>query len=171
MEISREFWRHCSSCKKQINYKSRYYICSVSTCNRKMAGYVFCSISCWERHLPGARHRDAAAIEEISPTYEEWLHQNSEVEGEERENSMASDNGSAVRRIVVSNGNHSTNDISHDILVVASKLKNYIKVRSGMNTSSSVMDVLSDKLRELCDQAIEKARMDERKTVLERDFE
>jgi hypothetical protein len=72
MEINLEFWRPCSSCKKPIKYSSRFYECSVSTCNRKRTGYVFCSVGCWERHLPGARHRDAGAVEKQSPSLQEW---------------------------------------------------------------------------------------------------
>jgi len=53
---------------------------------------------------------------------------------------------------------------------VASKLKNYIRGKSGMNTSAAVIDVLSDKVRELCDQAVESAKRDGRKTVMDRDF-
>lgn len=58
-----------------------------------------------------------------------------------------------------------------EILVVASKLKAYIRARSEMNTSDGVMDVLSDRLRALCDEAIEMARKAGRKTVMDRDFE
>jgi histone H3/H4 len=57
-----------------------------------------------------------------------------------------------------------------EILVVVSKLKSYIKARSGMNTSGTVADVLSDAIRSLCDDAIERARADRRKTVKDRDF-
>lgn len=57
-----------------------------------------------------------------------------------------------------------------ETLVVASKLKAYIREKSGMNTSAAVVDVLSDKLRQLCDQAIEAAKQDGRKTVMDRDF-
>jgi histone H3/H4 len=58
----------------------------------------------------------------------------------------------------------------NEVLIVASKLKNYIRAKSGMNTSASVLGVLSDKVRQLCDQAIENARADGRKTVKDRDF-
>ena len=71
-EINSEFWRRCSSCKNVIGYKAKHYVCSVSTCTRKRTGYVFCTVACWERHLPGARHRDAAAIESVSPSFEQW---------------------------------------------------------------------------------------------------
>jgi len=57
-----------------------------------------------------------------------------------------------------------------ETLVVTSKLKNYIRSQSGMNTSANVIGVISDKVRELCDQAIENARNDKRKTVKDRDF-
>lgn len=58
-----------------------------------------------------------------------------------------------------------------ETLVVASKLKNYIREKSGMNTSAAVIDVLSNKLRRLCDEAVERAKNDGRKTVMDRDFE
>src|SRR5262245_10457287 len=61
------FWRKCSACKKQIGFGARYYACSVSTCNAQRTGYVFCSVPCFEVHLPGARHKDAAAVEEHAP--------------------------------------------------------------------------------------------------------
>lgn len=57
-----------------------------------------------------------------------------------------------------------------EVLVVASKVKNYIRDKSGMNTSAGVFDVMSDKLRDMCDRAIENARNDGRKTVKDRDF-
>ena len=57
-----------------------------------------------------------------------------------------------------------------EMLVVVSKLKDYIRSASGMNTASNVAEVLSDTVRRLCDQAIEKAKTDGRKTVMERDF-
>ncbi len=57
-----------------------------------------------------------------------------------------------------------------EVLVVASKLKNYIRTKSGMNTSAAVMAALSNRIRQLCDQAIENAKRDGRKTVMDRDF-
>jgi len=39
-----------------------------------------------------------------------------------------------------------------------------------MNTSDAVLDVLSDKLRALCDEAVRRARLAGRQTVLDRDF-
>ena len=57
-----------------------------------------------------------------------------------------------------------------EVLVVVSKLKGYIREKSGMNTASGVAGVLSDAVRRLCDEAIERAKSDGRKTVMERDF-
>ncbi len=57
-----------------------------------------------------------------------------------------------------------------EVLIVASKLKNYIRTKSGMNTSGTVVDALSEKVRAFCDQAIENAKRDGRKTVMDRDF-
>ncbi|MBL0216348.1 MAG: hypothetical protein IPQ07_21005 [Myxococcales bacterium] len=55
------------------------------------------------------------------------------------------------------------------MLIVVSKLKKYIKDRSGMNCSDSVADMLSDHVRAVADEAIRAAGRDERKTVLDRD--
>lgn len=62
-------------------------------------------------------------------------------------------------------------DEKGEVLVVASKLKNYIKDKSGMNTSAAVMPALSDKIRRLADEAVENARREGRKTVMDRDFQ
>jgi histone H3/H4 len=59
---------------------------------------------------------------------------------------------------------------STEVLVVASKVKGYIKENGEMKTSSSVLAALSDRIRSMCDDAIESARSDGRKTVLDRDF-
>ncbi len=56
------------------------------------------------------------------------------------------------------------------VLIVISKVKAYIRAKSGMNTSDGVVPVLSEHVRRLCDQAIESAKSDGRKTVLERDL-
>ncbi|MFT4553676.1 MAG: histone H3/H4 [Chlamydiales bacterium] len=56
-------------------------------------------------------------------------------------------------------------------LVVVSKVKKMIKDKSGLNTSSNVMDKLSEIVEKECGQAIENAQKDGRKTVMDRDFE
>ena len=57
-----------------------------------------------------------------------------------------------------------------EILVVASKVKEYIRRTSEMNTSTEVLETLSDHVRYLSDAAVEVAKKDERKTVMGRDF-
>jgi len=58
-----------------------------------------------------------------------------------------------------------------ETLVVISKLKAYIKSAADMNTAGNVAPRLSDLVRQMCDQAIERARSDGRKTIMDRDFE
>lgn len=147
-------WRKCSSCKKPIAYGSRYYVCSVSTCNGQRTGYVFCSVSCFEVHLPSARHKDAAAIESKAPTLI-------------RQAATGAAAGGA-RTIISTPAKAPT---TREVLIIASRLKEYIQAKSDMNTSGGVMDVLSDYVRVLCDRAIENARAEGRKTVMDRDFE
>jgi len=57
-----------------------------------------------------------------------------------------------------------------EVLVVSSKVKNFIKAKSGLNTSAAVFEVLSAKVEDLCNAAVEKAKKDGRKTVMDRDF-
>ena len=57
-----------------------------------------------------------------------------------------------------------------EVLVVVSKLKNYIKAQSGMSTSGAVANVISAYIRRACDDAIGNAKADGRKTVMDRDF-
>ena len=58
-----------------------------------------------------------------------------------------------------------------DILVVASKVKKYIKEKSQLSTSASTLVALSEIIRSVCDQAIQKAQADGRKTVMDRDLQ
>ena len=142
-------WAHCGSCKKPIGFNSKYYACDISGC-RKVA---YCSLDCFSMHVPVMRHKDAWATEKRSPN---------ESEGPELE--------SAPRRVVSSISMNDTN-IPHDTLIVASKLKDYIRKKSEMNTSASVIERLSDIVRMHCDSAIENARKEGRKTVMDRDFQ
>ncbi len=56
-----------------------------------------------------------------------------------------------------------------EALVVASKVKNYIKEQGDLKCSAKVIETLSDKIRDILDEAIEAAKKDKRKTVQERD--
>ena len=59
---------------------------------------------------------------------------------------------------------------SKEVLVVVSKLKNYIKSSAGMNTSGNVAPAISEMIRKMCDRAVENAKGDGRKTLMDRDF-
>ncbi len=63
-----------------------------------------------------------------------------------------------------------TAEVKDEVLVVASKLKAYIKAKSGLSTSDKVLPLISAKIRLFCDEAIEKAKADGRKTVMDRDI-
>jgi hypothetical protein len=158
-------WKRCNNCKKPIAFAADYFTCNVSTCNRKGTDFAFCSVSCWDAHVPVLRHRDAWAEEQRAPTAAEWAaRQRAETERVAESRPRPVGAGAPAS----SGGGEA---IPNDVLVVVSKLKAYIRARSGMNTSDGVTDVLSDRLRALCDQAIEQARAMGRKTVLDRDFD
>lgn len=58
-----------------------------------------------------------------------------------------------------------------EVLVVASKVKKIVKDKSDLNTSASVMDALSKLVEREILKAIERAKADGRKTLMDRDFE
>ena len=172
-EASTGYWRRCSSCKKEIGFTRTYWVCNVSTCNRKRTGLVFCTTSCWDVHLPLMNHREAWAEERRSPTREEWAREQREQAAESAPASGPVPAREPQRRIAPTQPPASSArpaPESREVLVVVSKLKAYVRERSGMNTSDAVMELLSDKLRELCRDAIKNAQRDGRRTVMERDF-
>lgn len=58
-----------------------------------------------------------------------------------------------------------------DTLVVVSKVKAFVKNKSGgFSTSGTVADVLTKMVEDACLKAIESAKSDGRKTVMDRDF-
>lgn len=181
------FWRRCSSCKTEIPFGAGHWVCNVSTCNQKRTGLVFCTVSCWEAHVPVMRHRESWAVEKTAPRREEWEREQREaaakVAGAAAPRGPAPASGDAgsstapVRRAADTAAGTDTQRpvplrpvATRDVMVVASKLKEYVRERSGMNTSDGVMQVLSDALRTLTDRAIRNAQRDGRKTILDRDF-
>lgn len=109
-------------------------------------------------HLPGAKHRNAGAIEKCSP-------------------STAQPEESVVpKRIIISNSVTASSvpqrksSMSGEVLVVVSKMKQYIREMSEMNTSEDVNQIISEMIRGECDKAIANARAEGRKTVMARDF-
>jgi histone H3/H4 len=143
------YWRKCGSCKKDIGFNKVYQVCSV--CKGK---YAFCSVDCWDQHVPVLNHKNAWAEEERSPSQSAGT--NSTV------------NDQPVRRIVSSPS--SSPAMEAEILIVASKLKQYVKDKYDLSTSADVMEALSRDVRRLTDRAVEKAKADGRKTLMARDF-
>ena len=56
------------------------------------------------------------------------------------------------------------------ILVVSSKVKKFVREKSGLSTSAEVLEALSQRVEQLCLEGIERAKADGRKTVKERDL-
>lgn len=153
MEGTQSYWRKCGSCKKEIGFNTVYQSCNVSTCKK----LVFCSVDCWNLHNPVMNHKSSWAEENRSPKKENYVPE--------------SDAG--PRRIIVASkpAAQTQNEVDEEILIVASKLKAYIKDKYDMNTSANVMEALSYQVRRLTDRAVEKARSEGRKTVMDRDYE
>lgn len=158
-------WRPCSSCKKPIAHGQLYQRCSVSTCNRARTGFVFCSPACWDAHVPVMNHRDAWCEEERAPREEPGMV--TVKAGSPPEHSHEAPGHEARRRIVPS---PAPEPVTDDVLIVASRLKQYIADKADMNTSADVLEALSDIVRAHTDNAIRVARADGRKTVKGRDF-
>ena len=162
-------WRRCSACKNPIALGAQYYICSVSTCQHKRTGLAFCSVECWEVHLPGANHREAWALDRTAPKKREDVASAPAA-------SSSSGGGGSRRRIIPSTSNSpkasagSDNAVPMETLIIGSRLKAYVLASSGLNTSDKVMGPLSDIVRKAVDQAIRRARDGDRKTVLDRDI-
>lgn len=163
-------WRRCSSCKHDIGFETTFWVCSVSTCNRKRTGLAFCTTECWDAHLGFVNHRECWAIEKRSPSAGGSAPTVQVAGPPERRGAGER----APRRRIYASAEPKAESTSQpspqDILIVASRLKDYIRARSGMNTSDAVMQVLSKEVRRSADRAIANARRAERKTVLERDF-
>mgnify|MGYP000049862130 CR=1 FL=1 len=189
-----ERWRRCSACKSDIALGAIHWVCSVSTCNRKRTALVFCNVDCWEVHLPTERHREAWAIEARAPMTPDpppakEAPKSARPAGSSssapasRPSPSAPKSSPSPTTLVRKRGAETATPVAAaqrsapasakgnggEILVVASRLKAYIKNASGFNTSDGVLPVLSAALREICDEAIENARRAEQLTVMGRD--
>lgn len=155
-------WRRCSACKEPIGFAALHWVCSVSTCNRKRTGMVFCTPDCWEVHLPTMNHREAWAVEKTSPA--------TAAEAESAATPAATKREPQRRLVRPEAGKPATGSKPpEEVLIVASRLKAYVLASTGMNTSDRVLDPLSDIVRDFVDRAIENARREGRKTILDRD--
>ncbi len=176
------WWRECSACKKPIAYGAKYSVCNVSTCNRKRTGMVFCSVECWEVHLPLANHREAWSIEETAPR--ETVARGNAPSGDRAGGAQPPSKapaGSAPPGEISARAGMSDRESRPapgstrtppppEVLIIASRLKDYIRAKAGFNTSDRVLEPLSELVRTICDRAIANAARDERRTVLDRDI-
>ena len=156
-----ETWRTCSSCKKPIGYGQPYKVCSVSTCNRARTGYVFCSTACWDAHVPVMNHRESWCGEARAPRTAEPMVQSLP----RQEPPPPAD----PRRRIAPSAPVAPRE-PDEVLIVASRLKDYIAAKADLNTSADVREALSDIVRSFTDDAIIRARAEGRKTVKGRDF-
>jgi len=60
----------CATCRKLIPPGINPIRCTVASCNTGRMKLRFCSVTCWEKHVPTARHRKASYVVEgeSSPT-------------------------------------------------------------------------------------------------------
>jgi hypothetical protein len=181
VEGHEDTWLLCSACRKPIPFGSTHWVCSVSTCNRDRTRLVFCSVACWDSHVATLRHREAWAVEARAPMREEAARELRD-EPVRRPASAAAPpptpapppsppaDRPAGAVTAHAGGPALSSQFAHDdVLIVVSKLKKYIRDRSGMNTSDAVAEALGAHVRKVCDDAIRNAARDGRKTVLDRD--
>jgi hypothetical protein len=168
-------WRRCSACKKPIPFGAVYWVCNVSTCNQKRTGLAFCTVSCWEVHLPTVRHRESWAVEKRAPASAAAAG-GSAAGGTAAGSTAAPAERAPERRRIIPSAPASKPEprpgaarVPHEVLIIASRLRDYVKARSGCNTSDRALEPLSDLVRRAADEAIRNAERDGRKTVLERD--
>jgi hypothetical protein len=175
-------FRLCSSCKRPLAFGGSYYTCSVSTCNRSKMTLTFCSVPCFQAHVPTLRHREAWAEQQKAPTREAWLSEQRAAKDEGRHSGAAREKEPRLvgQAPSVVRSTAAATDKTHaalkeplmsneEVLVVVSKVKTYIRARAQMNTADAVADAISDVVRAACDRAIERAKADGRKTVMARD--
>jgi len=166
-------WRPCSNCKKPIGWGAKHWVCAVSTCNRPGTSFVFCSVRCWDAHVPVMNHRDPWCEERVAPARAPALSPRppSPAAAPAAPAPAATAADDPRRRVVGRTGPpFPPPPAETDILIVASRLKDYIDRKSGMNTSAEVLEALSELVREATDAAIERAAADGRKTVKARDY-
>jgi len=143
-------WRNCGVCKNQIKHGSIIQKCSISSCRK----HVFCSVDCWSVHDSVMGHKNAFAEEDRAPSESNNIPQKR-------------------KKILISSKKSSDSkesDLPLDILIVISKLKSYVKAKSGMNTSGDVGEELSKFVRVIVNEGINTARSEGRKTLMARDF-
>jgi LSD1 subclass zinc finger protein len=52
----------CATCRKLIPPGASAVRCTVASCNTGRMKLRFCSVACWQKHVPTARHRNPAYV-------------------------------------------------------------------------------------------------------------
>ena len=162
-------YKLCSSCKRGIPFDTKYWVCSVSTCNTKRMGLFFCSVRCWDAHLPEMRHREKWAVEKRSPTRAQHQAALAELADKEARQTAAATKDALPKRVAGASADDAE-DLSDEILIVASRLKDYVTDHFALRTSDSVLVALSELVRGLISDAVDRAALNGRKTVMGRDL-
>jgi hypothetical protein len=149
--MEKNYWRKCGRCKQEISWGGTYQQCSVSSCRK----FAYCSVDCWSVHNSVMGHMSAYAQEEKVPN------KNGDI-GIRRKIIISAKQSSALSSVA--------SNVELDVLIVASKLKKYVKDRHNLSTSANVIDRLSELVRDLVDGAVVEVRQEERKTLMDRDF-
>lgn len=116
-------------------------------------------------------HRDAGAFEKRAPSKEKWIEEKKLELGQLPSVSKAGlPAPDAPKSIIAPKASAPVSE--HEVLVVVSKVKDYIRTKSGgMNTSEGVAHALSNWVRTWSNDAIRKAAASGRKTVMDRDID
>ena len=131
-------------------------------------------MNCWDAHVPVMNHRNAWAEERYAPRSPDAEAAASASGGPAvgaGGGASSSNPGEAARRRVVRPEEPEAAEEPDDILIVASRLKAYVRDRSDFNTSADALVALSEIVRRATDTAIRNARIEGRRTVKGRDFE
>lgn len=162
------FWRRCSNCKSEIALGARYWICSVTTCHRVRAPIQFCKPDCWAVHNEIENHRDGWAVEKAAPTTGDAAAPAAAPAPRAAVSSAPAPRAAAVSSPTRPAPGPPGGD-GGDILVVASRFKEFLAEVHGVRCSDDVFDPLSEHLRRLARESLDAARRAGRKTLLDRD--
>lgn len=149
-------------------------------------------MTCWDAHVPTMSHRPGVwAIEErapepaavppesparatASPPVERGVSPAGGGAPERRPTPVAAaaaDRRSAPTAVAPERRIVPTPEPARDeVLIIASRLKEFVKEEADFNTSAEVLEVLSDLVRRETRDAIRNARAEGRRTVMARDF-
>lgn len=119
-------------------------------------------------HIPTMKHRSSSAVERRSPTLAAYQREKEQEAEKAARNAEAHQRAPKTRKTTQASGGGSLGT-KEEVLIVASRLKDYVLEKYGLRVSANVVDVLSDRVRHLADEATTRAGFDGRKTIKDRD--